>query len=174
MFAVLRQRADAAAGLCAAALTLVVLLISAMFQTRSDRVEAAREIASDDSYIAAIAEDMLWQQSAATPDEQAASGAPAASVDRSELPPGISEEQLPAELLQAAAARWHAMPEAERKKIRDTRQRWLSASQGESLEDLQRGPSWTSMLSVAALSSAVALLVASWPALAARFVFGER
>lgn len=161
-FASLRRKADALAGLLAGSLAATLVLLGISLQSRGGEPEVQAAITSDASYVRSIAEDIQWTRAAAPVEAGSQSAVPL-------LPPGIAEGEIPAAVLREAESKWGGMAEAEKQKIREARTRWIANSQSAGSAG-NAGPSWLSRLAVAAQASVVALLVASWPALATRYL----
>jgi len=173
----LRADASPLAGMLAAVVAMALVLTGATLEQQGDNRGLIAAVESDDSHIAALAEQIAWERATPQTDDQGQPRAATtldaipASVDR---PPGISPAVMPAEIREAAVTRWQSMPAEEKQKFRDERKRWMTQTLGPELNRFERTATGWPLGTVAALAGVAAMLSAAWPALVGRYLRGDR
>lgn len=153
------RQSSLGAAIGAGAIAGVLLLIGTQTFERQERTQLQTATQSNDSLIAAIADEIALENFARekTPAESRAEAAQGALA-----PFAATRETISPEVWQQAEDRWNALDPAEQEEIRRQRERWINASQGPTLERHDTGPGWLSRtiktLAVAGLASVTTLV----------------
>ncbi len=146
----------------ASVLTLVLLLAANDFLSRQQKTEALEEIQSEESYILAVAEQILLQrfvQGKKTSDVQQTNG-PA---------PGVAflttRDEIPHDVWNEATTRWNALREQDKNLLRKQRLSRIEASHGKNLEHFDDKAPWFTTLVVYTLATGATFLLAAIPAI---------